>query len=118
MKHTNLNILFEEIPNTAESFKKFHDSVFQNGALSEKQKELIATAISVALRCSPCINTHTRKALELGNSKEEIAETISIGFLMGGGPAFAYASEALELLRSISKNSLTNQPKTQSTETP
>ena len=96
-------LLIEKIPTTIEPFKEFHDAVFIDGALSKKQKELIATAISISLRCSPCINTHTKRAFKLGNTEQEIKEAISVGFLMGGGPAFAYASEAVELLTKLSR---------------
>lgn len=37
----------------------------------------------------------------MGNSQAEILEAISVGILMGGGPAYAYASEAIELLNSL-----------------
>lgn len=104
MTSINQELLLEKIPNTIEPFLEFHDAVFKDGALSKKQKELIATAISVSLKCSPCINTHTKKALQLGNTEQEINEAISVGFLMGGGPAVAYASEAVELLTKLSRD--------------
>jgi AhpD family alkylhydroperoxidase len=104
MTGINQELLLEKIPNTIEPFIEFHDGVFKDGALAKKQKELITVAISVALKCSPCINTHTKKALELGNTEQEISEAISVGFLMGGGPAVAYASEAVELLTKLSRH--------------
>jgi AhpD family alkylhydroperoxidase len=103
MNNGNQEILLKETHNTTEPFKEFHDAVFKDGALSKKQKELIATAISISLKCSPCISTHTKRAFKLGNTEQEIKEAISVGFLMGGGPAFAYASEAVELLIKLSR---------------
>jgi AhpD family alkylhydroperoxidase len=96
--------LLRELPDVARCFNQLHDTVMSNGALSEKTKELIAVGISVAIRCQPCIQNHVPAAVKTGSSRAEISEAISVGFMMGGGPAFAYASEAIELLNSISKD--------------
>lgn len=37
-------------------------------------------------------------ALSAGATKDEILEAISVGIVMGGGPAISYAMEAIELL--------------------
>ncbi|MGD6933981.1 MAG: carboxymuconolactone decarboxylase family protein [Candidatus Bathyarchaeia archaeon] len=97
------NSLLRQLPQVANCFNQLHDSIMADGALSEKIKELIAVGISVAIRCSPCIQKHVAKALETGNSDAEISEAISVGILMGGGPATAYASEAMNLLYSLSE---------------
>jgi len=98
------NSLLRALPDVARCFNQFHDVVMADGALSEKQKELIAVGVSVAIRCSPCIQRHVPLALQMGNSPDEISEAISVGLMMGGGPAFGYTSEAMELLASITKN--------------
>jgi AhpD family alkylhydroperoxidase len=88
----------------ARCFNQLHDTVMSNGALSEKTKELIAVGISVTIRCSPCIQRHIPLALQLGNTSDEVSEAISVGLMMGGGPAFNYASEALQILDSTTKD--------------
>jgi AhpD family alkylhydroperoxidase len=47
--------------------------------LDEKTKELIAVGASIAARCRPCLEHHSKKALELGSDEEEIAEAIEAG---------------------------------------
>lgn len=96
------NSLLRELPDVAQCFNQMHNTVMSNGALSKKTKELIAVGISVAIRCQPCIQNHVSTAAKTGNSRAEILEAISVGFMMGGGPAYAYTSEATELLNSLS----------------
>lgn len=64
-------------------------------ALDAKTKELIALAISVAVRCDDCIAFHTKAAVERGASREEVLETLGMAIYMGAGPSAMYASHAL-----------------------
>ncbi len=65
-------------------------------ALDTKTKELIALAISVAIRCDDCIAFHAKAAVERGASRDEILETLGMAVYMGAGPSVMYASHALE----------------------
>jgi AhpD family alkylhydroperoxidase len=85
-------------PEIMEGFQKLHTAASSEGALSGKVKELIALAIGIAVRCDGCIAFHVHDALEAGASKAEIADTIGVAILMGGGPAVVYGSAALEAL--------------------
>ena len=57
-----------------ESFGTFNSKVFEDGALSKREKELIAVAAAHITRCPYCIAGHTRRAKENGATDEEIAE--------------------------------------------
>jgi AhpD family alkylhydroperoxidase len=97
-----VNSFFKALPDVAKSFDQLHSTIISDGALPQKTKELIAVGISVAIRCQPCIQTHIPEALKTGNSCDEILEAISVGLLIGGGPSSFYASEATDLLNSLS----------------
>lgn len=84
-------------------FQKLHHDAKANGALSTKEKELIALGIAVAVRCSYCILTHVNAALQAGATREEIMETLGVAILMGGGPAVTYATEAIKALEEAGK---------------
>ena len=71
---------------------------FSDGALKKKYKELIALGISLVIRCEPCTQSHTKKALDAGASREEIIEVIEIGIEMGGGPAQVLGRFAIKVL--------------------
>ena len=57
-------------------------------------KELIALAIAVADRCDGCIASHARGAVRTGATPEEVAETLGVTIMMGGGPSTVYAPRA------------------------
>ena len=65
-------------------------------ALDAKTKELIALAISVAVRCDDCIAFHAKAAVDRGASREEVLETLGMAVYMGAGPSVMYASHALQ----------------------
>jgi AhpD family alkylhydroperoxidase len=65
------------------------------GALDGKTKELIALAISVAVRCDDCVAFHAKAAVEQGATREEVLETLGMAIYMGAGPSAMYASHAL-----------------------
>ncbi len=82
------------IPDTFKGFKSLHEASNKDGALSAKHKELMAVAISIADRCDGCIAFHTQRAIRLGATREEFAETISVAITMGGGPSTVYGADA------------------------
>ena len=75
---------------------EFADMRAAYDALDAKTKELLAVAISVAVRCDPCITYHVEGARKHGATREEIAETMGLAVYMGAGPSAMYAAQALE----------------------
>lgn len=66
------------------------------GALDTKTKELIALAISVAVRCDPCVTYHAAAAVKQGATRAEVAEAMGVAVYMGAGPSAMYAAQTLE----------------------
>ncbi len=79
-------------------FLELERTAFADGAVSSKQKELTALAISIVAKCEPCIEWHVGQALRLGAGEPEIYETIEVAMEMGGGPAVAYARLAIRAI--------------------
>ena len=92
----NLDNYLAEEPHGASAFAKLQKAAMTEGALSVREKELIALAIGIARQCADCIGFHTKAAIKAGASKEQIAETVTVSMLMGGGPAYMYGARALE----------------------
>jgi AhpD family alkylhydroperoxidase len=84
------------IPGTMKGFADCANTAKLPGALDAKTKELMATAISIALRCDGCIGFHVGGALRHGATREEMMETIAVAIMMNGGPATVYGAYALE----------------------
>lgn len=81
------------------AFMGFAQKVFEEGALSEKTKELIAIGCAHNTQYAHCIDYHTRKAKDAGATDEEIAEAVMVGVAMSAGAAMAHSSIAMETLK-------------------
>ena len=85
-----------EIPDTLRGFSAMAQAATKDGALDAKTKELIAIALSVSVRCDPCLGYHTQALVKLGCTREELAEALGMAVYMGGGPSLMYAARASE----------------------
>ena len=88
----------ELAPATAAAFKAFSDSVFADGALSSKTKDLIAIAVAHVTQCPYCIRGHTASALRKGATQQEIMEAIWVAAEMRAGGAYAHSNLALDTM--------------------
>ena len=102
----SINRLRKGIPDTMKGFSAMATAATADGSLDPKTKELIATAIGVAVRCDGCIASHTKAAEKNGASREEILETLSMAVLMGGGPSVVYAAQALDAFDQFAKDAM------------
>jgi AhpD family alkylhydroperoxidase len=88
--------LQKDLPGPMGEFTQLHRQAMTDGTLNTKVKELIALGISIAIRCDGCITHHVHDALRAGATRADIAETIGVAVLMGGGPSVIYGAEALQ----------------------
>jgi AhpD family alkylhydroperoxidase len=82
-------------PDVMKAFGELGRAATTDGALDKKTKELIALALSVAVRCDPCIGFHTKSLVRLGATRQELDETLAVATYMGGGPSLMYAASAV-----------------------
>jgi len=77
-----------------EAFMSYRDNILNNGPLSNKEKFLIALAITVALKSPNCIAVQSKNARDSGASEDEIIQTMLIaGLVLGNNPLnTAYSS--------------------------
>lgn len=81
--------------------QELEKATFADGALTKKQKELIAVGISVITNCESCMQWHISEAVNEGASEQEILEAIEVAFEMGIGPATVNGRFALEVMESL-----------------
>lgn len=79
-------------------------TLYTDGALNARTKTLAALLWSVSARCEPCVAHYARKAVELGASKEELAEMLVIASTMGGCVGETWALKAFTVAR-VAKDS-------------
>ena len=92
----NLRNLRGGAPDVMKAFTGIAQAALAPKALDVKTKELIALAISVAVRCDDCIAFHVKAAVDHGATRDEVLETLGMAIYMGAGPSAMYASHALE----------------------
>ena len=77
-------------------FFSLDNQAYQDGALSEKTKELLGLVASMVLRCDDCIKYHLGKAHELGVSTEEVYEVFAVANIVGGTIVIPHTRRAAE----------------------
>jgi len=80
------------------AFRRFTAAAHADGALSRKQKELIAIAVSIVKGCERCIAYHVRAATAAGATDEEMIEAGFVAVIMDGRPALAHFGPLLEAI--------------------
>ncbi len=83
------------------AFVALEQATFRDGALSKRQKELVAIGISVVKDCESCMQWHIEQAAQAGASFREVLEAVEVGIEMGGGPATVSARFALDVMDSV-----------------
>jgi AhpD family alkylhydroperoxidase len=85
-------------PGPAEAFRAFSQSVFADGALSGKTKQLIAVAVAHVTQCPYCIRAHTSAAMRRAATPAEIMEAVWVAAEMRAGAAYAHSALALDTM--------------------
>ena len=91
-----VKVLRAGAPDVMKEFSAMATAASGPEALDSKTKELIALAISVAVRCDPCIAFHAQAAVKQGASRDEVMEAMGMAIYMGAGPSVMYSSQAIE----------------------
>jgi len=65
-------------PELWEKFAAWYSAVFDEGALTEREKSLIALAVAHAVQCPYCIDAYTEACLEKGSNLEQMTEAVHV----------------------------------------
>ena len=99
MQETNTaNGLFAELrklsPVVTGGLLRMRQQTYRDGAVAAKYKLLTAMAISIAIRCEPCIRAYVRMACDQGITREEFVEFLEVAMTMQGCPGEEWALKA------------------------
>ena len=94
----SLALVAKQQPLAINALYKFKNEVFKEGALSEKQKELIAVSVTCVLKCETCLETHAQRAKELGASVDELREAILVSMYLTGPSVAIWTPKIDEIL--------------------
>ena len=92
----------EGAPGLWQKFQAWYGDVFQDGALSVREKALIALAVATAIQCPYCIDAYTRSSLENGSSLEQMTEAIQVAAAIRGGATLAHGIQMKAIAEKLS----------------
>lgn len=90
-----MGVLSEALPQTIPAMAGFMGAAAKDGALTYREKELIAIGVALYTRCPECIAVHCQKALEAGCTRAEILEAAGMAMVFGGGPVLGSSATLL-----------------------
>lgn len=77
----------QDYPEAASAYEQLGKAVHSSGPLDDKTRALVKLAISTSAKLEGAVHSHTRKAIELGISKEEIRQTVLLALPTIGLPS-------------------------------
>ena len=86
----------------ADKFFEYYNDVFKEGALTEREKALIALAVSHAIQCPYCIDAYTSGSLEKGADEEEMMEAVHVAAAIRGGASLVHGVQMMNKAKELS----------------
>lgn len=77
-------------PELAKKFFDWYGAVFAEGALSAREKSLIALAVAHAVQCPYCIDAYTQGSLEKGADLDQMTEAVHVAAAIRGGASLVH----------------------------
>ncbi|MEZ4466679.1 MAG: arsenosugar biosynthesis-associated peroxidase-like protein [bacterium] len=79
----------------ARKFFAWYNAVFAEGALTAREKSLIALAVAHAVQCPYCIDAYSKDALEKGSDLEQMTEAMHVAAAIRGGASLVHGVQML-----------------------
>lgn len=89
-------------PELGEKFFDYYNSVFKEGALSAREKSLIALAVAHVVKCPYCIDAYTKDGLQKGITKEEMMEAVHAGAAIESGATLVHGVQMMNKYNKLS----------------
>ncbi len=88
-------------PLAEDFFKYYGHATGTDGALSKREKSLIALAIAHAEQCPYCIDAYTTACLEAGANPEQMSEAVHVAAAMKAGITLVHATQMRKHLKKL-----------------
>ncbi len=86
----------------AEKFFDYYGAVFEDGALTVREKSLIALAVSHTVQCPYCIDAYSTDSLEKGASEEQMMEAVHVATAIRGGASLVHSTQMMNHVKKVS----------------
>lgn len=91
----------EDAPELSSKFFDWYGDVFEGGALSKREKSLIALAVSHALQCPYCIDAYTTSSVKNGADSEQMMEAVHVAAAIRAGATLVHATQMRRHLKDL-----------------
>ncbi len=78
-----------------DKFFAWYNEVMKEGALTEREKALIALAVAHAIQCPYCIDAYTTTTLEKGADEEQMMEAVQVAAAIRAGSSLVYGTQMM-----------------------
>ena len=89
----------ENRPELWAKFMDYYNAVFEDGALTEREKSLIALGVAHAVQCPYCIDAYTQACLQKGADLDQMTEAVHVSNAIRGGSSLVHGVQ----MRSVAK---------------
>ena len=84
-----------------DKFFDWYNTVFEEGALTKREKALIALAVSHALQCPYCIDAYTKSSLQNGADEEQMMEAVHVAGAIRGGSCLVHGVQMMNKIEDL-----------------
>ncbi len=82
-------------------FFEYYGKVFEEGALTSREKSLIALAVAHTIQCPYCIDAYTGDGLQKGITKEEMMEALHVAGAIRGGASLVHGVQMMNKVNKL-----------------
>jgi alkylhydroperoxidase/carboxymuconolactone decarboxylase family protein len=86
----------------ADKFFSYYGEVFKEGALSAREKSLIALAVAHAIQCPYCIDAYTVDSVEKGADDAQMMEAVHVAAAIRGGASLVHGVQMMNKIKEVS----------------
>ena len=88
-------------PELARKFFDWYGAVFADGALSVREKSLIALAVAHAVQCPYCIDAYTQESLKAGADLDQMTEAVHVTAAIRGGASLVHGVQMRNIAEKV-----------------
>lgn len=89
-------------PNLAKKFFDYYGDVFKDGALTAREKALIALAVAHTVQCPYCIDAYTQDTMEKGCDEAQLMEAVHVAAAIRSGSSLVHSTQMMNKYKELS----------------
>jgi len=85
----------------ADKFFAYYADVFKDGALTAREKSLIALAVAHTIQCPYCIDAYSHDTLQKGCTEEQLMEAVHVATAIRGGSSLVHGVQMMNHVKKV-----------------